>query len=368
MSPLAIVVLGMHRSGTSALARCCALLGGELGPRLLDARPDNEAGFWEDPEIVAADDEALLALRLVWSDFWPIDSAAWLAEPLRRASARLAGIARDRVVEGRPWVVKDPRISRLVPMWLAALDQAGVEPGFVLCLRDPAEIAASLGRRDGLSPAHCELLWLRYVVESELHTRGRRRAFVRYPDLLDDWRPAMAAVARDLSLEWPIAPEAAAAAIDSFLRPSLRHHVAGGSEPGRSTAVAPWVAAAAEGLERLARGDERGGRDRLDRVRSEIEAADATVSRVAREVEARMFGHRHDAEVLRAEVERVLAELDRVAAERDALRVELDRTSRELAAASETLEGILRSRSWQATAALRSIAGRLRGVLRPRRT
>jgi hypothetical protein len=402
------VILGMHRSGTSALARCASLLGGDLGPTLLEPRPDNEAGFWEDAAVVAQDDAALLGLNLVWSDAWPIDPARWQDPVVASARSALLDVVRERTASGALWVVKDPRISRLVPLWTSLLDEAGVEARFVLALRHPAEIAASLARRDGLSAAHCHLLWLRYVLESELHTRGRRRTFVRFGDLLSDWRRTMARAAGDLELEWPIAGDEAAPHVDEFLRASLRHHVADAAAFAGDPAVPPWVRRAAEALEQAADGLVESAMRALDEVRDEIEAADGVVTRVARELEGRVFGLRAAADrpghpireaherALRLEVElsqarRESEQARRETAQAQAAYAELverlaassERTGRldaELALARETigtqarrevelretLEAILGSRSWRLTSVLRSLARRSRGATTPR--
>ena len=62
---MAVCIAGMHRSGTSMVARLVNLLGVDLGPEGEQPRPapDNVAGFWEDPRFVALSDEALAGSR-----------------------------------------------------------------------------------------------------------------------------------------------------------------------------------------------------------------------------------------------------------------------------------------------------------------
>ena len=68
-----ILILGMHRSGTSALAGGVAALGAGFGERLMQAVPDQNAkGFWEDLDVVSIDDRVLLALGRTWDSIEPI--------------------------------------------------------------------------------------------------------------------------------------------------------------------------------------------------------------------------------------------------------------------------------------------------------
>ncbi|HZR82212.1 MAG TPA: hypothetical protein VFD92_14045 [Candidatus Binatia bacterium] len=391
-NPRALVVLGMHRSGTSALARCCSLLGGDLGDDLLPPRADNEAGFWEDPVVVAENDVALLALNLVWSDVWPIDPAGWRDPALLRARAALVDVARDRLARSDLWVVKDPRIARLVPLWTGIFDELGVEAAYLIALRHPAEIADSLARRDRLSRAHCHLLWLRYALESELHTRGRRRAFVRYDDLLSDWRHALAKAASDVALAWPVELDAAAPRIEPFLRAGLRHEVADDAAFAVDPTVSDWVRRTATALEDAAAGDaERAGAE-LDRVRAELAAGDRVATAVAREIQADVFALReivdrpsHPIRYAHQRIAILEAELaeakrtagDVVRAAEDAAAASAERAGRaeaDLQTARETigvvarreselrgmLDEILQSRSWRLTGVLREVARRLR--------
>lgn len=244
MSPppdsVAVLVLGMHRSGTSALARVLNVLGVELGDKLLRPSGDNEAGFWEHRDLVVLHDRLLASLGSTWDDPRPVPEGALLsaaAKPIR--DDMLAVLRRD--FAGRPlWGVKDPRLCRLVPLWLALLDEIGVEPRFVLTARDPHEVAASLARRDGMPVEQARLLWLEHCLAAERDTRGRRRAFTTYDALLADWRPEMVRVGRDLGFDWRDATAKASGEVDAFLRPTLRHHHAGDPDDE----LHPWLRAA----------------------------------------------------------------------------------------------------------------------------
>ena len=198
MGPLnngVIVVLGMHRSGTSVLSGLLGLMGASLGPDLMPASPDNEAGYWEHAGVVALHDRLLMALGSSWDDVNPLPDRWYesdAAAPFRKELTEL--IARD--FRGVPlWTIKDPRMCRLAPIWRGILRDLGCETTWVLMTRRPQENVQSLARRDGFSAEKSELLWLRYTLRAELETRGERRVVICYDRLLDDCRcdgPSMA--------------------------------------------------------------------------------------------------------------------------------------------------------------------------------
>jgi hypothetical protein len=100
-------------------------------------------------------------------------------------------------------------------------------------LRHPAEILASASKSygDWQSDASRAAAWLNVMLETERLTRGTSRVYVRYEDLLQDWKGEMARVGAtlDLPLLTDIAPERAAA-VDGFVDPSLRRARAGWEE------------------------------------------------------------------------------------------------------------------------------------------
>src|SRR5579862_2834876 len=88
----AIVVLGMHRSGTSALAGMLHGLGVALGPRLMAATADNPRGYWEHIDVVAVHHQLLAALGGAWNDFRPLPAGFAGSEAAVEAREKLAAI------------------------------------------------------------------------------------------------------------------------------------------------------------------------------------------------------------------------------------------------------------------------------------
>ncbi len=188
----AVLFLGMHRSGTSAAAGVFSRLGVDLGSDLMDAADDNPKGFYEHRGIVALHDEVLAVLDSRWDDPRPLP-AGWERDPrlipLRR---RLRTILADEF-SGKPlWGFKDPRLCRLLPLWLPLLHELRVTPRFVLVVRSPVDASHSLRRRDGILQERSSMLWLSYIVSAEQNTRTLPRTTLFYDDLLHDWRGEVA--------------------------------------------------------------------------------------------------------------------------------------------------------------------------------
>lgn len=220
-----ILVLGMHRSGTSAVTRCLNLLGAEVGNKLLPPAEDNRSGFWEHADVVAIHEELLRELGRAWHDARALPEGWLLSAAARKARGKLARLISDEFDAGALWAVKDPRLCRFVPLWREVLLESGLDAVALLVVRHPAEVARSLNVRDGL---HCEttcLNWLEHFAEAETATRGMPRSLLSYDRLLSDWRDTFAGVGRTLCVEWPVPIEDAHPAIDAFLDQTKRHHV-----------------------------------------------------------------------------------------------------------------------------------------------
>jgi GT2 family glycosyltransferase len=270
----AILVVGMHRSGTSALTRILNLLGVKLGSKLMPANKDNRAGYWEHDDLVRLHDELLKELGSSWDDLCPLPADDLQGE--RTASLRtriLEVLARD-FAEAPVWGFKDPRLCRLLPLWDAVCREFATEPHFVITLRHPGEVAGSLARRNGFLPEKSHLLWLEHCLRAERLTRGRPRSFVAYEKLLDDWRPEMARVVAELGVEGLRSLEAVGSEVDAFLNPKLRHHVAAPSvAAGEAAALGRWVGEAYAALQRAAAGDSAELAERLDAITAQLETA-----------------------------------------------------------------------------------------------
>lgn len=186
-------VLGMHRSGTSLFARMINLAGAALPGDLLPANEDNPKGYWEAREVVGIHNELFLNLDSSWCDDSPL-SLEQILSCMDDFSAKALPLLGTWFEKHDSVVIKDPRLARLLPLWLQLLAQSDVEAQAFIVVRNPLEVAASLRKRAEqsefkpaaiLDSAKAFLLWLRYLTDCELHTRSINRTWVSYDDLLN---------------------------------------------------------------------------------------------------------------------------------------------------------------------------------------
>lgn len=177
-----VIILGMHRSGTSAVTRVVNLLGLPMCPHDdLYQGEHNPAGYWESATLIETNKRILKA---VGTDTYHPPAPGWHRK--RRALRLIAGMRRDfrSVYASEPWVWKDPRTCITLPLWRMAL--RWVDPIAVYVSRDPAEVVRSIGRRDRLTTLHAVALWERYTRAALLGATGMPLLHVRYRELLRD--------------------------------------------------------------------------------------------------------------------------------------------------------------------------------------
>jgi hypothetical protein len=223
--PRVLLILGMHRSGTSAVTRVVNLLGADIGKNILLPGNGNSEGFWEHYEAMEIDHYLLKAFSRTWFDIRPMPVDWPQQAPGRQALTRINALIQKEFAPHPLVAVKDPRMCLTAPLWIEAFEAAGYEVQCLFVVRDPREVADSLQAREKWPREPIFLLWAHYMMEAVLATRTCRRALITYDQLLDDWRGTMRRVSTDLSLSWPIDEDTAATRIDAFLHTGHRHHV-----------------------------------------------------------------------------------------------------------------------------------------------
>ncbi len=221
-----VCITGMHRSGTSLATRALELLGVSLGAPegLLAPGPDNPAGYFENKAIQELDDELLAHLGGSW-DQPPTLSQGWADDPgldsfRSRAAAVLVHdfgpVAPDH--PDRLIGFKDPRVSLLLPFWRTVVSVRTT----VVVVRAPAEVAASLARRNGIEPPQSALLWLRYVLAAAGNDPGH--LLIAQHDFFDQLGPTLVRLADHLGLPRPT--PAVEAEVAGHLDADLQHGAA----------------------------------------------------------------------------------------------------------------------------------------------
>jgi hypothetical protein len=221
--PVGIFILGMHRSGTSVLTRILNLLGCSLPENLLGSNDSNPTGHWESARAIEINDGLLAAFGRRWDDVRSLPED-WMQRPEARLAKTQIHALLDREFSGKDlWLLKEPRLCRLAPLWLEVADEMGIDVRVVIPVRHPAEVDYSLARRDGLGVGRGQLLWCQHVLEAERCTRGRLRAFAAFDRLLSDWRSETDRIAAELEITWPRDAGKAARQINGFIKPRIRH-------------------------------------------------------------------------------------------------------------------------------------------------
>lgn len=275
-----MVVLGMHRSGTSAVTRVANLLGWDLPRDVMGASEGNHFGHWEPNAVVTLNDMLLESAGSNWRD-WQAISETWLSSDFKgHYVEKAAQVLVSQYADSPLFVLKDPRICRIAPLWFEAIEAVGAKPVVAMPVRNPIEVAESLASRDGIERGYALLVWLRNVLEAEKATRGMPRCIFKYGELLADWTSFARKFAYQTGIAWPRQTIQSAAEIDRFLDKSGRHQVVTDEEalgPGNPL----WVRQVYAILSRWC-DDEEGVEDYkvLDRILEEFNSSSTTFAQL----------------------------------------------------------------------------------------
>lgn len=220
-----VVVLGMHRSGTSAITRGLKVLGVDLGDNLLPAESgNNEKGFFEDATITAYNEELLADLGHSWDSLLPIRREELDSPVAQNHKARALEHLREKLSEIKCFGVKDPRMSRLLPFWQEIFAELGLQVSYVIAFRNPINVAHSLVKRNEFEVEKGYFLWLEHMLFSLKYSQGASRVFVNYELMLQEPEKQLRRMSESLGLPFdPQGPEF----LDyqsNFLQQSLQHN------------------------------------------------------------------------------------------------------------------------------------------------
>ena len=217
-----VCILGMHRSGTSLLTRLLNLLGVELGsPEDFTTEPfaDNPKGYWEHYPIAAISDAILKRYGGSW-DEPPLLPPAWetgaAIDDLRHRAQQLI----QEFAEVQLWGWKDPRTCLTLPFWQQLLPNLR----YVICLRNPVDVARSIEQRDSLSAEKSSNLWFTYVSSALNYTEGKPRLVMFYEDVMDDCLRELQRMAEFLGKPEQAKQVDVQEAVHEFMEKGLQHY------------------------------------------------------------------------------------------------------------------------------------------------
>jgi hypothetical protein len=231
-----VLVSGSGRSGTSSLAGALKRLGLHVPQPEVPASETNPRGFYEPQWVIDFHKRHLKELALFNIDSRPaaVDLVAHHVAsgvPSAELHEWLSGqLGAEQIV------VKDPHAFWFAQVWEQVTAELDVDLRWLTALRHPAEV---IGSRDiaYLSSQSDDLRltketsnvagWVHAALLTEQAGRGGKRAFVKYGDLLADWRTALAPVQQQLDLAFNVELSTSPSErdhhdVDDFIEPSMR--------------------------------------------------------------------------------------------------------------------------------------------------
>ncbi|MER8490661.1 hypothetical protein NKI51_18470 [Mesorhizobium australicum] len=336
----AILILGMHRSGTSALGGVINALGAASPKKLLPADSYNPTGYWESSRLLLANDDLLASANSSWHDWRALDPQWMQSRAAERHRHKIRAVLDTEFGDEQLFFVKDPRICRFALFISSILAEMEVDTVAFLPIRNPLEVALSLKRRDGFPVAKSLLLWLRHVLEAEHQSRDMPRCLWRHEDFRTDWRRLFSDATDEIGIIWPAPASQSDIEIEKFLTEELHHERVSIEDLRNHPDVTPLIRTAYEILRSMAvDGESRELRAQLDLVRTKFNDSCDLLAIAMEEAE-----HLH--RELRARIlerEAVVRERDAVVRNRDTFLAERN--------------ALLASRSWRWTAPLRWVHG-----------
>ena len=216
----ALVVLGMHRSGTSAITGTLGLCGAWVGEQdeLTGAGHQNLKGFFERRDLRDICDSLLFSADADWWKllaFSPENVSSEVLEDRRNAFSQLVRL----LGEHGTWVIKEPRLCLLFSLLRPAVADAVC----ILSVRNPLDVAKSLRARNGFSIMQGLALWEAYARASLAASAGLPRTLVCYEALVAapvEQTTRLVQELEALGVRGLRLPDAAA--IEDFVTPELR--------------------------------------------------------------------------------------------------------------------------------------------------
>jgi hypothetical protein len=322
----------MHRSGTSALSGALGLAGVALPSHLMPASDANPRGYFESQRLYQLHEELLDEMATSWSDVSPPPAGFLRSPSAARWVERLAAAVDEEFGDARLFVLKDPRMCRLVPLWDRVLERVGARPAWILIVRNPIETSASLRREHDIDERVGMLLWLDHLLRAERDTRGQPRLVLAYESLLEDWRRAFTRIERTLEVAFPRLSRGAEAEIDAFLSRQLRHQRALPQDVATREDVPSWVKQVhAWALRADADGDVADADGVLDPIADALVDAERAFGPVVASLRHGRRQWRQEAEALRSAFDEARQEGSRRDEELSKLRTELGGARGEIA-------------------------------------
>ena len=191
-----ILVLGMHRSGTSATNGMLSILDVYLGSDLMKADRDNEKGYFENNVLYRINENLLSQIHSSWDDVFYDENKLEMIGKLDELKDKI----RSEFKYSNTFAIKDPRLVFLFPIYKSVLEELDIDIKIILPYRNPLEVANSLRKRDELSLEKGMLLWAYHFLLAEKFSRGHDRVFIDFDELINDPEKVIESISSKLNL------------------------------------------------------------------------------------------------------------------------------------------------------------------------
>jgi hypothetical protein len=316
-----ILILGMHRSGTSAITKILNLMGAELPKQVLGSKPGNVAGHWEPERLVLLHDQMLAEAGSSWRDPRTLDLARLSPDRLAHYSLIIKTIIQEEFGSADVFVLKDPRICRFIPFYRSVLRELNVQIRPIITIRNPLEVSGSLMARDNMPEATGLLLWLRHCLDTEKETRDMRRIFVSYDQVVNNVTVVIEQLFQSLEgLALSNSSDIRNLAVQ-FISHDLRHQAKSSHELRYNGLTKAWIKQAYSALRALMTGQgETSAITRLDRISNEFSNSNSLIARLADDLEelrTKLQQHEDDGQLLIQTIAELRHQIQRTSEQHD---------------------------------------------------
>ena len=227
MKKIIVFVLGMHRSGTSALAGALFHSGISGGKQLLEPAYDNPKGFFENKQVVSINEDILQSFGLKWDSLFNLPDNWIYDSSMHRHKGAIRHFLQTEASSEHLLYIKDPRMCYTLPLWQEVLKEFNFSCHYLVSVRHPLEVMQSLYKRNKIEAGKACALWLNHYLRAELHSRNCQRQFVELDRLLDDPDKYMESILKKLDPNLSGQPlQLKLQASKNFLSRQLKHEVA----------------------------------------------------------------------------------------------------------------------------------------------
>lgn len=217
-----VLILGMHRSGTSVLSHAIDILGADLGDTLLKASKDNQKGYFENKRFLDLNNEILHSIGCTWDNL----IVPTLIPDSEIYTDKISNAIITEFTGSNFYSIKDPRIIRIKDLWVNAFRKLEITPYFIISNRHPFEVARSLLKRNAIPKKTSLLLWITHQIDGLLLVLNNNGLVITYDNFLRDPHSTIHNIAHYLNIPTSNKDKDIANFCHDFIDNKLKHNTA----------------------------------------------------------------------------------------------------------------------------------------------